>query len=248
MKHPIRTLSALLVTLLASVGTANATLLSMLLNGGSITAGDKLFDNWKLMNYTASDPARNFNAANIDVQPLNDGGLDPGPGLKFIVSNNELTVTGDDLYAFVDLMFGFHVTVLDPALKVKDNSLTYSPGGAFLAWTVDGSYDLGSYVRETIGSAEGLDDLGVKDIEFSLLNDPVTGQFAVSKFADSAQFPPRHDIWVTKNILVWAADSTDTAGLTGFEQRFSQVPEPATLALTTLGLAGMLVGRRRKRL
>lgn len=246
MKYLTRASSVLLLVLFTSTG-AQATLLSDLFNGGSITAGDKLFDNWQMVNYVASDSARSFNAANIDVTPLSDGGTNPGPGLQFTVSNNELSVTGDGIYAFVDLMFGFRASVLDPTMRIRDNSLTLTD--ASLAWDPgDGSFDLGTYIRETIGSAAGQDDLGVKDVEFSVFGDP---EVVISNTLDSATFAPQSEIWVTKNILVWSVDGTDTADLFGFEQRFSQttatVPEPSTLLLTCLGIAGLVALRRGKK-
>lgn len=241
-----RILTATLLALMAA-GSAQATLLSELFNGGSITAGDKRFDNWTQLIYDSSDPTRSFMAANIDVTALDDGGLNPGPGLKFTVSNGELTVTGDGSYAYIDLMFGFRATVLDPTLKITGNSLAYSPGGGTNSWTSDVSYDLGSYIHEAVGTAAGLDDLGLSSVEFSELRDPddatATGTIKIS---DSVSFAPQSSVWVTKNILVWAVDAGDGASLTSFEQRFAQtaVPEPASLALTALALGGLAFTRR----
>ncbi|MBN1568672.1 MAG: PEP-CTERM sorting domain-containing protein [Acidobacteria bacterium] len=247
MKRLIR-ISPFLLLVLFTAGSVYADSLASLFNGGSIIAGDKLFDNWELLYYDASD-GRCFDPNNIEVTALNDGGMSPGPGLDFYVSNGELNVSGDGIYAYVDLMFGFRVSVLDPAMTITDNTLGFSAAGAYLSWLIDDSFDLGNYIRESIGTAAGLDDLGAKEVEFSTLKFPGATESFTSIISDSAAFAPQSEIWITKNVLVWAVDDSDGAGITGFEQRFSQsvVPEPSTLLLVGLGIAGLAAFRRSRK-
>ncbi|MCW8866227.1 MAG: hypothetical protein OQK22_15165, partial [Colwellia sp.] len=73
----------LVASLLVSMGTW-ATPLTALLNGGSLIVGDKLFDQWEIINQESSDFAfLGVDTDSIDVTGLPDGGLDPGPGLHF---------------------------------------------------------------------------------------------------------------------------------------------------------------------
>jgi hypothetical protein len=96
----------LALALAVAAGGAQAIPLSELLRpGGSITAGDKLFDNWSVIFQDSSTAGRVVNTTNIDVSALNDGGLNPGPGLKFDILNSEFSVTGDGLYAYLDFTF-----------------------------------------------------------------------------------------------------------------------------------------------
>jgi len=233
---PLRALALLLA--LAASGSAQAIPLTDLFAGQSITAGDKLFNQWTLLFQDKSD-GTTVKTDNIDVTALNDGGMNPGPGLSFNILNGEFNVSGDGILAYLDFMFGFHVSVLDPTLKIKDNSLTM--GNAFISYTPDQNNDNGSYIKEKIGTAAGQNDLGAKNVEFSLLNDALT-----SKLTDSAAFAPQNEIWVTKNILVWATDVGDSAGFNSFTQRFSQVPEPGTLLLFVPAMAALVGIRRRK--
>lgn len=237
MKQMVKTL---LLGLLLTFGTTTAQAVSLaeLFNDGSITVGDKLFDNWSLVDYYTSD-GRDFNPGNIEVEGLSDGDY----GLRFNVTNDELYVQGDGIYAYVDLMFGFRVSVLDPNWKITDASMDLNYG--VLGWTPDGDTDIGMFIKETVGSTSGLDDLGDFSVEFSRLDDDqFNDTFSTTVFAAQSE------IWVTKNILVWAADDTDWAKIDGFDQRFSQtqtvIPEPSTIVLTLLGLAGLVVARKRR--
>ncbi|MBN2338023.1 MAG: PEP-CTERM sorting domain-containing protein [Acidobacteria bacterium] len=230
------------IVLLSGTTIAQAVTLAELLDDGSITAGDKLFDDWELLDYESSQPDRSFNYGNIVVTPLNDGGLDPGPGLTFDILNQELWVTADENLAFVDLLLGFRVSVLDPGLQIVDGSLGGLDGS--ISYSMDGDNDVGFYIHETIGTFPWDDGLGVNETEFSVLNGTETEDTTAT-----AGFEPQNAIWVTQNIRVWATD-TDTARLNSFDQRFSQtqtvVPEPSTFALMFLGLAGLFVARNRK--
>ena len=157
-------------------GGAQATLLSDLLNGGSITAGDKVFDMWFVDPVAVSDPALEVDPANIDVTALNDGGLDPGPGLHFSISNGAFDVTGDGIYAFIDYLIGFRVTA-PTGLNIKDNSLAITDA------VVTNSGDNGITIQEFAGTDKSNVDvpgdinapnLSVTDVEFSWL-DPTFG-------------------------------------------------------------------------
>lgn len=240
----MKKLVASLVLLLCSVN-AQAILLTDLINGGSITAGDKLFDDWQIM-FTDSSDFRQFDFDNIDVTALNDGGLDPGPGLHFDILNDEFKVDGDGFYAYLDFMFGFRVSVLDPDLLIKDNSLRLT--GATLG---NPSSLTSVFIEEMIYADDTQADLlGIKDVEFSQLFDLDQNMTEVVKLFDSAQFAPTSSIFVTKNILVEAEAVGEFAMLESFEQRFSQtrvdVTEPHTFMLWGAGLV-LWIARRRQR-
>ena len=83
MKKFLGSLTAL--ALVFAAGNTQAVLLSDLVAGQTITAGDKVFDEWDAFWFTSD--FSDIDLANIDVVALEDGDLDPGPGLRFDVLN-----------------------------------------------------------------------------------------------------------------------------------------------------------------
>jgi hypothetical protein len=166
----------------------------------------------------------------IDVTGLDDDPLNPGLHFE---ANGQLTVSGLD---FLDLNFGFDVTVMDPGFRIKDNSLEITEFAM-------GDLNLGGLIliEETIFDAAG-NEIGFKEafVDNLLLDE---------QLFDSAEFVESMTISVEKNILIAGDDFDDVVELISFEQRFSQkaVPEPSTWLLMGVGLAAIGVVRRRKR-
>jgi hypothetical protein len=219
---------------------AQATLLTDLINGTSITVNDKIFDNWSF-NQDASDAAFLLNTDNIDVTGLPATGnnlMDPGPGLAFNIINGA-SVTGDGIYAYLDFTINFMASVLsgsdylikDVSLDIAGGSLTYQSGVP---------NDLGMFIQEDVYDlANNL--LATTDVNFDILDDVTS-----INTSNSTVFPRQNAINVTKNVLVWAVNQGDTATLDGFNQHFSQVPEPEILLMLSIGLVGAGISRMRR--
>lgn len=262
---PITTLRSLLLGLaLLAAGNTHAVVmgstLDTLINGGSITAGDKVFDQWTVIQNDSSD-LNPIDLNQILVTPLSDGGMDPGPGLSFDILGGALDVTGGPVndpfgfgFAYKDLMFGFRVSTLGN-LKIKDSSLTLGPTTLSAL-----NQDLGVYMDEYLGTTPTTSpppfpqlpahDLGIMTVENSWVSaalSPTGTDVLTSNLSDAANFLPQDQVFVTKNIYAWATDPNETVSPTGFTQRFSQVPEPGTMFLLAPAAVGLLVMRRKSK-
>jgi hypothetical protein len=227
-----------------SVAQAEVVTFDFLLDGGSISAADKVFSGFVVDNVVAAGAGVALpNYTLIDVLSLDDGGFEPGPGLRFEF-NDQLTVAGVtdpnpdglELLEFIDLTFSFSVTSLGS--PIKDNSLLLD------AELEDPQLDVAAFVLEQVFATDG-QQIASKTAERSFL-DLGGPPIEVDDPTDFAVFDPQQSIRVSKNIFVGASVDDEVADVIAVEQRFSQVPIPATAMLLGLGLVGLFVVRRRR--
>lgn len=205
---PARALAVGLAIVLALVaGRAEAVSLADLFAGGTITAGDKAFFDWTLNE--GSSPAIDLSA--IDVTPLTDPSLNPG--LLFTASDDALSLVGP---GFLDLEFRYTVTA--PAALIKDASV----GLTGFTRSGDGS----------VGIFQDILDIDEAPIDSNLVFANPGGE----QLTDSAEFALRQAVIIATAVDVVAGEEGQ-AGIVTFEQRVSQVPLPATLALLLPALA-----------
>lgn len=205
-------------------GCAGATSCTMseLFAGGTITVNDKRFADWELENLDPFGVQPDFGG--IEVVGQDDGGLDPGPGIQFN-GNGQLAVFDAD---FLALSFVFTVTAQAPFFIV-DNSLELQ------AWAAVGESFL--TIDESVFASD-LTILGTKHVE-------VDAFFGTEILFDEIQFPPQTSLFIEKDLYLEGFALGDVAEIRIFEQRFSQVPEPATLALLAAGLLALALARVR---
>jgi hypothetical protein len=192
---------------------AQAVALSALFQGATITADDKLFNHFTLVNSQSvnggfADPTQ------IDVTPLVDDPLDPG--ILFTAQFSALgTPSGHTGPSSIQFTFSFDVATTNQLPLIKDNSLRITN------WSFDSGPLASIQVSEQVFDAAGL-LLGTKLAT-------VTSQ--TQNLLDTLQFSPRSFVHIIKQINIAGPNDNDMARLLGFEQRFSQIPEPHSFAL-----------------
>lgn len=221
-KLAVASAAAIAGLFLLGPGKAQAVLLSDLLFGGAeIIVNDKRFSDFQFEEDIGSKTVDTdlIDVTGLDDQPLNEG-------LKFTAHADALTVDAGD---FIDFKFNFKVTVEDPEFRIKDASLA-------LTEFVPDRDDLG--LIHIVDFATDVNNLGLGTLE--VFSDPFFGPLT-----DAVEFD--RQAMVFQEIDIFVDSVVAPIGIIEFEVRKSQIPEPATLTLSVLGLAGLGLSRRRRK-
>lgn len=235
MKRLSGFVGSLAILLLTANTHAAMMSLSDLAAGGSLTVGDKLFDDWDVMgNHLCPAPGPACGTVDISkimVEGIGDGSAGNEYGLQFSATDDAWTQIGD---SFLDLFFAFSVTALDPTMKIVGSSM-------------EGVVDIGTDSEWIIVEKDILNfDTAAKLAFMSIESD------SLLMFEDldaSASFAGQSKIWVRDNVFIDGLDGS--AQLISLTQRFMQettsaVPAPGTVVLFAIGLLGASLARRRR--
>ncbi len=204
------------VTTFGCAGASSCTL-AELLAGGAIQVNFTRFENWELESVDPDGVQPDF--ALIVVEGKDDGGLDPGDGVR-LSGNGELLVSGEDR---LDLALGFTVTDVGANLEIRGSSLAIVSdnvvGSAFL--------EVGKFVADVSGVG-----LGQTEVE----TDP---SFSPGIASDAIGFAVgKTQLVIENDILLQSALAGDSADLAAFEQRFA-LPEPDGPVMWGASLLGL---------
>ena len=199
--------------------------LAELVGGGTININDTLFSNFSLSLLFG----RPVDASVVRVDPID---ALYNPGFTLVDTGSTLRTVNGDL---TQNDFSFDVSVVAGNVRIKDNSLAMGVGDL----TGAGSF---ASVFEIVLAADGT-GLGFKN---AFCDESVTPGCAGTSVTDAAEFSPVAALSVEGGLEV-VADAAGVAAINSVTLRFSQVPEPASLALFALGVAGIGAARRRGR-
>jgi len=219
------TFAAVLTALLTlTPRVADAVPITDLFEGATLTAADKLFDDWSLLDVQTVNGASAVLSA-VDVTPLTDDPLNPG--VKFTTDGLALgTPFGHQGPSSASVRFSYSVQTISGEPLIKDNSLFLN------GFTFDAGPQATITISETVTDALGA-VLGTKVVFANSFDSPGSGD---PDHFDFAEFDPRDIVFVETFVDIQGPGTNDGAVLAGFEQRFSQVPEPAAGLLAFLGL------------
>ena len=179
---------------------ASAAVLSDLLAGGFVDAGNARFHDWRLISLDATG-SPTPSPAQVSVVPLvNDLSQ---PGLQF-VGNGQFATTGLNA---LDLVLEYRVQALAGGNSFNAHALSIT--GA----TFGGSGGL-AYVSEEAVAVNGADlgpNLAVAD-----------NQSDVFQFDDNGAFAPQLEIAVNMNVFITGLSGGDTVTLSAFTVRYAQ--------------------------
>ncbi|MCB9386117.1 MAG: PEP-CTERM sorting domain-containing protein [Bryobacterales bacterium] len=213
---------------------------SELLQGGTIQTNDLIFTDFtRFVTLPGAQTNRSPNTNLIQVSGLDDGGLDPGPGLLFTLNGQFDVTTG----FYMDLISSFIVwsTPTSP-YSIKDSTITLNVVSANGTESAAG-------VEQILYESNGMDILFTHTVDVRPPD--------VEVLTSHTEFDPRDMIFNTINLRVYpGTDTFGNASLQQFEVRFSQsldpqigdpVPEPGSITLFGAGLlAALTIMRKRK--
>lgn len=190
---------------------------------GGCTIGNLLFSNFS---YSASgNLATAVSASNVTVTPINAGPTNSGPGIQFTSDGWNVTAGSfiDDV--LLDSTFRFDVRTVDGRLLIAGASLTLLSSGL----TGTGSAGIGETLQP--GNHQLTVDAG--------------GPFSsTTTFAPTGLLHATKDLEVLVPFMTTEADA-GSAFIGGFQEGFSDVPEPVGAALIGSGLLALGIWRRR---